>query len=164
PWMIRREPLMLNVWSQTIDLKKAEIKKAPVWVKFHHVPIVAYSKVGLSLISTQVGKPITFDSYTSNMCVSSWGRSTYARVLIEVSAKNELKDELVVDKSSKKDDSKTTNEPTGSTRSADKSNILVSNSFNILENKEEDTLGDTVLSSTINESDSEDVDEELLVA
>nr|GEU89749.1 hypothetical protein [Tanacetum cinerariifolium] len=43
---------------------------------------------------------------------------------------------------------------TGSTRSADKSNILVSNSFNILEK----------LSSTINESDSEDVDEELLVA
>nr|GEV98549.1 hypothetical protein [Tanacetum cinerariifolium] len=69
---------------------------APVWVKFHHVPIVAYSKVGLSLISTQVGKPITLDSYTSNMCVSSWGRSTYARVLIEVSAKNDLKDELVV--------------------------------------------------------------------
>nr|GFD06410.1 hypothetical protein [Tanacetum cinerariifolium] len=30
------------------------------------------------------------------MCVSSWGRSTYARVLIEVSAKNDLKDELVV--------------------------------------------------------------------
>nr|GEV83317.1 hypothetical protein [Tanacetum cinerariifolium] len=30
------------------------------------------------------------------MCVSSWGRSTYARVLIEVSAENDLKDELVV--------------------------------------------------------------------
>nr|GEZ15461.1 hypothetical protein [Tanacetum cinerariifolium] len=198
PWMIRREPLMLNVWSQTTDLKKAKIKKA------------------------LVGKPITLDSYTSNMCVSSWGRSTYAQVLIEVLAENELKDELVVaipvgkdmghtlatisieyewkpprcstclvfahtsdkcptlpketpvapsendgfqvDKSSKKDDSKTTNEPTGSTRSADKSNISVSNSFNVLENEEEDTLGDTVLSSTVNESDSEDVDEKLLVA
>nr|GEW49440.1 hypothetical protein [Tanacetum cinerariifolium] len=46
--------------------------------------------------SLWVGKPITLDSYTSNMCVSSWGRSTYARVLIEVSAENELKDELVV--------------------------------------------------------------------
>ncbi|GKC36569.1 hypothetical protein Tco_1048953 [Tanacetum coccineum] len=96
PWMIRREPLMLNVWSQNTDLKKAEITSAPVWVKFQHVPIVAYSEVGLSLISTQVGKPITLDSYTSNMCVSSWGRNTYARVLIEVSAETELKDELVV--------------------------------------------------------------------
>ncbi|GJW84185.1 hypothetical protein Tco_0157330 [Tanacetum coccineum] len=44
----------------------------------------------------RVGKPITLDSYTSNMCVSSWGRNTYARVLIKVSAKTELKDELVV--------------------------------------------------------------------
>nr|GEZ93843.1 hypothetical protein [Tanacetum cinerariifolium] len=91
--------LWVLYWKKTCFpayLKKAEIKKAPVWVKFHHVPIVAYSEVGLSLILTQVGKPITLDSYTSNMCVSSWGRSTYARVLIEVSAENELKDELVV--------------------------------------------------------------------
>nr|GEY35233.1 hypothetical protein [Tanacetum cinerariifolium] len=69
-----------------------------VYIQYHRdkVPIVAYSEVGLSLISTQIGKPITLDSYTSNMCVSSWGRSTYARVLIEVLAENDLKDELVV--------------------------------------------------------------------
>nr|GEU76060.1 hypothetical protein [Tanacetum cinerariifolium] len=96
PWLIRREPFILNIWSQSTNLKKAEIKKAPVWVKFHHVPIVAYSEVGLSLISTQIGKPITMDPYTSNMCVSSWGRNTYARVLIEVFADQELKDELVI--------------------------------------------------------------------
>nr|GEU67371.1 RNA-directed DNA polymerase, eukaryota, reverse transcriptase zinc-binding domain protein [Tanacetum cinerariifolium] len=133
PWMIRREPLMLNVWSQTTILKKAEIKKAPVWVKFHHVPIVAYSEVGLSLISTQVGKPITLDSYTSNMCVSSWGKSTYARVLIKVSAENDLKDELVVvippnlnsatDKNTKVNKSKV--------------NITTMNSFSALSDNEE---------------------------
>ncbi|GJZ71489.1 reverse transcriptase domain, reverse transcriptase zinc-binding domain protein [Tanacetum coccineum] len=44
------------------DLFKVEIKKVPVWVKFYHVPIVAYSKVGLSLITTQVGKPIRLDA------------------------------------------------------------------------------------------------------
>ncbi|GJQ99754.1 putative reverse transcriptase domain-containing protein [Tanacetum coccineum] len=96
PWLIRREPLMLNVWSQNTDLKKAEVKKAPVWVKLHHVPIVAYSEVELSLITTQIGTPIMLDTYTSNMCVSSWGRSTYARALIEVSAEVELVDELVI--------------------------------------------------------------------
>ncbi|GKE05932.1 zinc knuckle CX2CX4HX4C containing protein, partial [Tanacetum coccineum] len=95
-WLIRRIPLMLNVWSQTTDLKKTEVKKALVWVKLHHVPIVAYSEVGLSLITTQIGTPIMLDSYTSNMCVSSWGRSTYARALIEVSADVELMDELVI--------------------------------------------------------------------
>ncbi|GKA36021.1 zinc knuckle CX2CX4HX4C containing protein [Tanacetum coccineum] len=96
PWMIRREPLILNVWSQNTILKKDEIRSVPVWVKLHHVPIVAYSEVGLSLISTQIGKPITLDSYTSNMCANSWGRNTYARILIEVSAENDLKKDLVV--------------------------------------------------------------------
>ncbi|GJY32412.1 zinc knuckle CX2CX4HX4C containing protein [Tanacetum coccineum] len=68
PWLIRLVPLILNVWTHNTDLKKAEIKSAPVWVKLHHVPIVAYSEVGLSLITTQIGKPIMLDSYTSNMC------------------------------------------------------------------------------------------------
>ncbi|GKF87456.1 zinc knuckle CX2CX4HX4C containing protein, partial [Tanacetum coccineum] len=72
PWLIKMVPLILNVWSPDSDLFKAEIKKVPVWVKFHHVPIVAYSEVGLSLITTQVGKPIRLDAYTSNMCLHSW--------------------------------------------------------------------------------------------
>nr|GEY15066.1 hypothetical protein [Tanacetum cinerariifolium] len=96
PWLIRTVPLILNVWSPNTDLKKAEVKKAPVWIKLHHVPIVAYSEIGLSLITTQIGKPITLDSYTSNMCVSSWGKSTYARALTEVSAENKLLDVLVI--------------------------------------------------------------------
>nr|GEU33433.1 hypothetical protein [Tanacetum cinerariifolium] len=96
PWIIRTVPLILNVWSPNTDLKKGEVKKAPVWIKLHHVPIVAYSEIGLSLITTQIGKPITLDSYTSNMCVSSWGKSTYARALIEVSAENNLLDSLVI--------------------------------------------------------------------
>lgn len=96
PWLIRTVPLILNVWSPNTDLKKAEVKKAPVWIKLHHVPIVAYSEIGLSLITTQLGKPIMLDSYTSSMCLSSWGKSTYARALIEVSAENELLDSLVI--------------------------------------------------------------------
>ncbi|GJS65584.1 hypothetical protein Tco_0680148 [Tanacetum coccineum] len=75
---------------------KVEVKKAPVWVKLHHVPIVAYSEIGLSLITTQIGKPIMLDSYTSNMYLSSWGRSTYARALIEVLANNEIMESLTI--------------------------------------------------------------------
>ncbi|GJR24572.1 hypothetical protein Tco_0973099 [Tanacetum coccineum] len=96
PWLIRYVPLILNIWTPTTDLKKDVISTAPLWVKMHHVPIVAYSEVGLSLIATQLGKPIMMDSYTSNMCVSSWGRNTYARVLVEFSADEELKKSIVV--------------------------------------------------------------------
>nr|GEV26842.1 hypothetical protein [Tanacetum cinerariifolium] len=96
PWLIRQVPLILNVWTSNTDLKKEEIKFAPIWVKLHHVHIVAYSEVGISLIATQIGKPIMMDSYISNMCLSLWGRSTYARVLVEVSAESDLMESIVV--------------------------------------------------------------------
>ncbi|GJW29170.1 sugar transport protein 13 [Tanacetum coccineum] len=82
--------------EENSELKKDAIKSAPLWVKLHHVPIVAYSEIGLSLITTQLGKPIMLDSYTSNMCLSSWGRNTYARALVEFSAEEELKDSIVI--------------------------------------------------------------------
>nr|GEW60936.1 hypothetical protein [Tanacetum cinerariifolium] len=77
-------------------LKKDEIRKAPIWVKLHHVPIVAYSEVGLSLITTPIRRHVMLDSYTSNMCFNSWGQNMYARAMIEVSADEELKKSLVV--------------------------------------------------------------------
>ncbi|GKA75354.1 zinc knuckle CX2CX4HX4C containing protein [Tanacetum coccineum] len=78
------------------QLKKDEINLVPVWVKLHSVPIVAFSETGLSLISTKLGHPIMLDAYTSSMCVTSWGRNNYARILIEVSVVTALLTSLVV--------------------------------------------------------------------
>ncbi|GKE82531.1 hypothetical protein Tco_1552531, partial [Tanacetum coccineum] len=50
----------------------------------------------LSVIATKLGTPLMLDSYTSDMCIQSWGRSSYARVLIELRADVELKDYIVV--------------------------------------------------------------------
>nr|GEW17354.1 hypothetical protein [Tanacetum cinerariifolium] len=86
----------LEAVEENTILKKDTIKFAPVWVKLHHVPIVAYSEIGLSLITTQLGKPIMLDSYTSNMCLSSWGRNTYARALVEFSVEEELKKSIII--------------------------------------------------------------------
>nr|GEY45141.1 reverse transcriptase domain-containing protein [Tanacetum cinerariifolium] len=36
------------------------------------------------------------DSYTSDMCMQSWGRPSYARVTVELRADVELKDNIVV--------------------------------------------------------------------
>nr|GEX94965.1 hypothetical protein [Tanacetum cinerariifolium] len=172
PWLIRSEPLMLNILSHNTDLKKVEVKHAPVWVKLHHVPIVAHSEIELSLITTQIGKPIMLDSYTSNMCLNSWGRSTYAKALIEVSAEVELKDKLIIAIPVGKDKGETSKqnlngnnsdttykESTPSTLNT--KNISVSNSFTAL--NDEDAQCATVENTTINDSDSEDVDEELVM-
>ncbi|GJY19827.1 zinc knuckle CX2CX4HX4C containing protein [Tanacetum coccineum] len=96
PWLIRLVPIILNVWTPNSRLKKDEKTTVPVWVKLYNVPIVAYSEIGLSLITTKLGRPIMLDAYTSNMCLNSWGRNTYARALIEVSSETALMDSLVV--------------------------------------------------------------------
>nr|GEU51644.1 hypothetical protein [Tanacetum cinerariifolium] len=51
---------------------------------------------GLSAITTKLGTPLMFDSYTFNMYIQSWGRSSYARALIEVRGDVELNDNIVV--------------------------------------------------------------------
>ncbi|GJZ01503.1 gag-pol polyprotein [Tanacetum coccineum] len=94
PWLIRNTPLILNKWAPNISLKPDVVTKVPVWVKLYNVPMVAYSEDGLSLITTQVGKPIMLDAFTSSMCVDSWGRISFARALIEIHANSELKKEV----------------------------------------------------------------------
>lgn len=94
PWLIRNNPLLLNVWSTSTLLKKEEVKTIPVWVKIHNVPLVAYTDDGLSMIATKLGEPKLLDAYIADMCSDAWGRSSYARALIEISADKELKEEV----------------------------------------------------------------------
>ncbi|GJW99506.1 hypothetical protein Tco_0183420 [Tanacetum coccineum] len=96
PWLIRNTHLILNKWTPNLTLSKDIVTKVPVWVKLHKVPVVAYSEDGLSLIATQIGKPSMLDAFTSAMCVEVWGRIGFARALIEVSAKKELKQEVTM--------------------------------------------------------------------
>nr|GEV28570.1 hypothetical protein [Tanacetum cinerariifolium] len=51
---------------------------------------------GLSVITTKLGNHLMLNSYTSDMCMQSWGRSSYARVMIELRVDVELKDNIVV--------------------------------------------------------------------
>ncbi|GJR84790.1 RNA-directed DNA polymerase, eukaryota [Tanacetum coccineum] len=54
PWMIRGIPIFLNKWSLSVSLLKEELSHIPVWVKFHDVPLVAYTSDGLSLMGTKI--------------------------------------------------------------------------------------------------------------
>nr|GEY29977.1 hypothetical protein [Tanacetum cinerariifolium] len=65
-------------------------------VKLHGVPITSFTKDGLSVIVMDIDTPLRLNSYTFDMCTLSWGRSSYARALIEIQADVELKDTIVV--------------------------------------------------------------------
>nr|GEY70926.1 hypothetical protein [Tanacetum cinerariifolium] len=58
--------------------------------------ITAFSDDGLSAIATKLGTPLMLDSYTSDMYMQSWGRLSYARVMIELRADVELKENIGV--------------------------------------------------------------------
>ncbi|GKB03937.1 hypothetical protein Tco_0832080 [Tanacetum coccineum] len=62
----------------------------------HDVPLQVLSKDGISLIASQLGKPIMLDSYTTSMCIDSWGRSGVAWCLIDINADDVLKDSLTM--------------------------------------------------------------------
>nr|GEX42998.1 hypothetical protein [Tanacetum cinerariifolium] len=73
-----------------------DVSTVPFWVKPYGIPVTAFSKDGLSSIATKLGTPLMLDSYTSDMCMKSWGRLSYARVMIELRADVELKDNIVM--------------------------------------------------------------------
>ncbi|GKA73756.1 zinc knuckle CX2CX4HX4C containing protein [Tanacetum coccineum] len=96
PWMIYNNPIILKKWSMSTCLCMEELTRIPVWVKIHDVPIQVFSEDGLSIIASQIGKPVKLDSYTSSMCIESWGRSSFTCCLIEINAEDVLKENLTI--------------------------------------------------------------------
>ncbi|GJZ45335.1 trichome birefringence-like protein 3, partial [Tanacetum coccineum] len=79
-----------------MSLSRDKVTKVPVWVKVHKVPVVAYSEDGLSIIATQLGKPIMLDAFTNVMCAEPYGRLGFVRALIEVTGEKELTQEVMM--------------------------------------------------------------------
>nr|GEZ70155.1 hypothetical protein [Tanacetum cinerariifolium] len=84
-------------WHTDVNLLKDDVDIVSVWVKLHGVPVTAFSEDGLSSITTKLGTPLMLNSYTDDMYMQSWGRSSYCRAMIELRANVELKDDIVVD-------------------------------------------------------------------
>ncbi|GKC43671.1 zinc knuckle CX2CX4HX4C containing protein [Tanacetum coccineum] len=90
-WIIRNRPLILKKWTMNTSLFKEELTRIPVWVKLHDVPLQVFSEDGISLITSQIGKPMMLDSFTSSMC-----KLLGTRCLIEVKADEVLKDTITM--------------------------------------------------------------------
>nr|GEW44117.1 hypothetical protein [Tanacetum cinerariifolium] len=55
-----------------------------------------FSKDGISLIASQIGKPIMLDSFTSRCVLSRGGQSSFARCLIEIKVDEPLQDSVTM--------------------------------------------------------------------
>nr|GEU58454.1 hypothetical protein [Tanacetum cinerariifolium] len=94
--ILENNSLILKKWHPNENILKEDVSIVLVWVKLHGVPVMAFSEDSLSVIATRLGTFLMLDSYTSDMCMQSWGRSSYARVMIKLRADVELKDNIVV--------------------------------------------------------------------
>lgn len=89
--------LLFKPWTLNTNLLKEDLTNIPVWVKFHDVPLAMFSDDGLSLLATLIGTPKRLDAFTSQMCKESWGRSSFARCMIEVKSDEVLRDSITVE-------------------------------------------------------------------
>ena len=58
---------------------KKDVCNVPVMIKLHVIPITAFTKDGLSAITTKLGTSLMLDSYTSSIYMELRRRSSYAR-------------------------------------------------------------------------------------
>ncbi|GKB90707.1 hypothetical protein Tco_0962979, partial [Tanacetum coccineum] len=90
---------MISSWERewltpfSMDGLNAMLESGPWFIRNH--PLILKNEDGLSAIATKLCTPLMLDSYTSDMCLQSWGRSSYARTMIKLKADVELKDTIV---------------------------------------------------------------------
>ncbi|GKF17799.1 putative reverse transcriptase domain-containing protein [Tanacetum coccineum] len=96
-WFICNNRLIMRKWHPNKNLLKEDVSTILVWVKLYGVPVTDFSEDGLSGIATKLGTPLMLDCYTTDMCMQSWGRSSYVRAMIEHRAYVELKYNIVAD-------------------------------------------------------------------
>ncbi|GKB33980.1 putative ribonuclease H-like domain-containing protein [Tanacetum coccineum] len=78
----------------SMDGLDAFLENGPWFIRNN--PLILKNEDGLNVIATKLGTPLMLDSYTYDMCMQSWGRSSYARRMIELRDDVELKDNIMV--------------------------------------------------------------------
>ncbi|GAV92833.1 DUF4283 domain-containing protein [Cephalotus follicularis] len=75
-----------------MSLKLEDCNSIPVWVKLSNVPVHLWTKLGLSYISSVLGRPLYMDSPTTNRQAL-----VYARVCVDMSATSSFPSTILLD-------------------------------------------------------------------
>jgi hypothetical protein len=81
PWMFGGKNIILQQWHPRFKFDKSKISTLPVWIRLHGLPFPLWSKQGLSLAASMVGRPLSCDELTY-----SCTRLEYARLCVELDA------------------------------------------------------------------------------
>ena len=89
PWHMANRPLVLKHWQPSLPLAREDVNKVPVWVRLYNVPFEYWTSKGLSFVASAVGCPLHADHITLSRT-----RLSYARVCVEIDARDELIDDF----------------------------------------------------------------------
>ena len=92
PWMFGGKNIILQQWHPRFQFDKNKISTLPVWIRLHGLPFPLWSKQGLSMAASMVGRPLSCDEQTYN-CT----RLEYARVCVEIDAAQPFIREFEID-------------------------------------------------------------------
>lgn len=91
PYFFSRRYLVLKDWRRMLIPSPEHPSSIPAWVKVHKLPLECWTADGLSRIASTVGRPLHVDKATENQ-----QRIDFARICIEVSAEDDLPDEIQI--------------------------------------------------------------------
>ncbi|KAL9241897.1 hypothetical protein vseg_015957 [Gypsophila vaccaria] len=81
-YLFDNKPLIVNPWSEELELHKPEVKTVPVWIQLHGLSIKFWGK-SLPKIAGLVGKFIKLDNATEQKT-----KLGYARIMVEMTVEH----------------------------------------------------------------------------
>ncbi|KAJ6724717.1 hypothetical protein OIU85_022615 [Salix viminalis] len=82
PWMIGGKNIILQKWSPKFQFDRSSISTIPVWVCLKGLPLPLWTKEGLSMAASMLGRPLSCDEHTINC-----RRLDYARLCVKLDAR-----------------------------------------------------------------------------
>ncbi|KAJ6422464.1 hypothetical protein OIU84_027429 [Salix udensis] len=81
PWMFGGKNIILQKWTPKFQFDRSKISTLSVWIRLKGLPLPLWTKQGLSMAASMVGKPQSYDDQTINC-----RRLDYARLCVELDA------------------------------------------------------------------------------
>ncbi|KAJ6387195.1 hypothetical protein OIU78_016993 [Salix suchowensis] len=81
PWMFGGKNIILQKWTPQFQFDRSKIKHVSVWIRLRGLPLPLWTKQGLSMAASMVGKPQSCDEQTINC-----KRLDFARLCVELDA------------------------------------------------------------------------------
>ncbi|KAK1425943.1 hypothetical protein QVD17_21308 [Tagetes erecta] len=90
PWAVDGVPLCLHKWKMGTKMTKVEPENIPIWTTFTNLPLELWNATCICQLASCIGKPLVFDNVTAEKCLKPNGAAGFARVLIEINARDQL--------------------------------------------------------------------------